>query len=130
MAELSSDAWRRAFAGNHAGGAARAPWSRDAASSPGHRGISFDSYSSVEFRLDAVERGVAETQSELRSVAEEVAGTKAEMSNVGRRVARLPGRGFLIFVLLVLLLAGAALVAFAPALRETVDEFLPLITGP
>lgn len=124
MADLSSDAWRRAFVGDYAAGTARMPWSRDAASRAGRRGIRFDSYSSVEYRLEAVERGIAETQNGLRSVAGEIAGTKAEMNDLGRRVARLPGRGFLIIVLLLLLLGGAALVAFAPALQGAVRGLL------
>lgn len=124
MADLSSDAWRRAFAGDHAAGAARIPWSRDSASRSGHRGVTFDSYSSVEYRLEAVERGVADAQTGLRSVAEEVAGARTEMADIRRRVARLPGRGFLIVVLLALVLAGAALVAFAPALRQAVAQVL------
>jgi hypothetical protein len=124
VADLSSDAWRRAFVGDYAAGTARVPWSRDAASRAGSRGIRFDSYSSSEYRLEAVERGVAEAQNELRSVTGEIAGAKAEMNDLSRRVARLPGKGFLIIMLLVLLLVGAALVAFAPVLRGAIAGLL------
>jgi len=124
VAELAREAWRQAFAGDHAGGTARLPWTRGSASRPGAGGISFDSYSSVEYRLEAVERGLADAQSGLRSVAGEVAGARAEMAALSRRVSRLPGRGFLLLVLLVLLLAAAALVAFAPEIRAAVADLI------
>lgn len=124
MPELSSETWRRAFSGDHAAAPAQVPWSRNAGSRPGSRGVSFDNYSSLEYRLDAVERGVAGSQTGLRSVADEVAGTRTEMRDIGRRVARLPGRGFLLLLLVILLLAGAVLTAFAPMIQDAVAQFI------
>lgn len=124
MAELAREAWRQAFAGDHAGGAARPPWTRGAASRQGAGGISFDSYSTVEYRLEAVERGLDDAQHGLRSVADEVAGARSEMAALSRKVSRLPGRGFLVVVLLVLMLASTALFAFAPQIRAAAENLL------
>lgn len=124
MAELSREAWRQAFAGDHAAVAARLPWTRATASRPGAGGIRFDSYSSVEYRLEAVERGLADAENGLRTVSGEVAGARAEMAAVSRKVSRLPGRGFILLTLLVLMLAAAALVAFAPEIRAAVSDLL------
>lgn len=124
MAELTRDAWRQAFAGDHAGGAARPSWTRGSATRAGSGGIRFDSYSSVEYRLEAVERGLADAENGVRSVAGEVAGARAEMAAMSRKLSRLPGRGFLVTVLLVLMLAAAAMVTFAPEIRAAVADLL------
>jgi hypothetical protein len=124
VAELAREAWRQAFAGDHAGGAARPSWTRGAASRQGAGGISFDSYSTVEYRLESVERGLDDAQNGLRSVADEVAGARAEMAALSRKVSRLPGRGFLVVVLLVLMLAATALFAFAPQIRTAAGNLL------
>ncbi|HEX6265409.1 MAG TPA: hypothetical protein VFZ81_00770 [Burkholderiales bacterium] len=124
MAELAREAWRQTFAGDYSGVTERPPWTRGSVSRRGAGGISFDSYSSVEYRLEAAERGLEDAQTGLRSVAGEVAGARAEMAALSKKVSRLPGRGFLLLVLLVLMLAAAALVAFAPEIRAAVADLL------
>lgn len=124
MAELGSEAWRQAFAGDHAGGPTRLPWTRGTASRRGSGGISFDSYSSAEYRLEAVEHGLADAQNGIRSVAGEVAGARSEMAALSRKVSRLPGRGFLLLVLLLLMLGAVALVTFAPEIRAALMDLM------